>query len=138
MRSPLACTLLSLDLSGLDLQAQIDTTEPMTYYFIAMSGGDESSRAMNNCVPAGTCTYGAGHEFSGVTDLTGMLAKNADGSFMISAHDGHAKRQAEASKSINDHTIAFGLQAHGLLSGVIQRFGGDRGGQLYAYMPEVP
>ena len=84
-----------------------------------MSGGDESSRAMSNCVPAGTCTYGAGHEFSGVTDLTGMLAKNPDGSFKIAAGDGHAKRLAEASKPINEHTIAFGLQAHGVSALVV-------------------
>merc|ERR1711920_276293 len=100
--------------------------------------GDESTRAMNNCVPKGTCTYGAGHEFSGVTDLTGMLAKNADGSFKIKAGNGAAKRAAEASMPINDHHIAFGLQAHGLQSGVIDAFGGDRGGQVYAYQPALP
>ena len=55
--------------------SKVEIGTPMTYYFIAMSGGDESTRAMNNCVPAGTCTYGAGHEFSGVTDLTGTHAR---------------------------------------------------------------
>merc|ERR1711920_114910 len=126
------------DLGERTFISKVDTTKPMTYYFIAMSGGDESTRAMNNCVPAGTCTYGAGHEFSGVTDLTGLVAKSADGSFKIASGDGHAKRVAEASVPINEHLIAFGLQAHGLLSGVIAEMRGDRGGQVYAYQPQLP
>ena len=121
---------------------------PMTFYFIAMSGGDDNTRTKALVgVPAGTNigtdavggSYpSSAHEFSGVIDISGILAKTAMGSFVISPHDGAAKRNAEKNVAINDKTIVMGLQAHTLAGGIIKEFRGDRGGQLYAYKPQLP
>lgn len=112
----------------------------MQFHFIAQSGGDDNTRnAAGVGVPAGTNPgSGSSHEFSGVTDLSGMLAKNSDGSFKMKAGTPGAKRATEATIPINDKLIAMGLQAHSLTGGVIQAFRGDRGGQLYAYKPNLP
>merc|ERR1711918_5436 len=120
----------------------------MTYYFIAMSGGDDNTRTKALVgVPAGTNigtdAVGGGypssaHEFSGVIDLSGMLQKDATGAFTVAAGNGAAKRTAEAAININDKIIAMGLQAHTLAGGVIMDYRGDRGGQIYAYKPALP
>lgn len=120
--------------------AEIKVGVPMTYYFIAMSGGSESSRLGIGGVgvPAGTWNVPGSHEFSGSMDLSGMLAKDERGDFIASAGNGASKRAAEKMVPINDKIIAFGLQAHNLEEGVIRTFRGDRGGQVYAYKPMLP
>merc|ERR1712150_420608 len=94
---------------------------------------------------------GGSHEFSGVIDLSGMLAKKDyerklkgkkgkkkaveedESEFVIKAHDGSAKRAAELEVSINDKLIALGLQAHNYKAGVVSAFKADRGGQVMVY-----
>jgi len=112
---------------------------PMTYYLIAISGGVSNTRMLSGVgVPARTNPGAGGHEFSGATDLSGMLAKDANGNFIATAGVGATKRQAERMVNINNKTIAFGLQAHNLAGGIIHAMSGDRGGQLYAYTPSLP
>ena len=60
------------------------------------------------------------------------------GSFVCSAGDGECKRAAEATVPINDKMIVLGLQAHNHRGGLISYFNADRGGQAYAYKPELP
>ena len=48
------------------------------------------------------------------------------------------KRAAEATVPINDKMIVLGLQAHNHWGGLISYFNADRGGQAYAYKPELP
>ena len=55
-----------------------------------------------------------------------------------SAGDGECKRAAEATVPINDKMIVLGLQAHNHWGGLISYFNADRGGQAYAYKPELP
>lgn len=87
----------------------------------------------------GTNGGGSSHEFSGIFDMSGLVAKNDDGSFMLSASDtGAEKRAADGSVSINDKYIIFGLQAHNLNTGVIDTFQCDRGGQWLIYKPSLP
>ena len=57
---------------------------------------------------------------------------------MCSAGDGECKRAAEATVPINDKMIVLGLQAHNYWGGLISYFNADRGGQAYAYKPELP
>ena len=115
-------------------KVQIGT--PMTYYFIAMSGGDDNTRMKNYvAVPAGSAGSPNTHEFSGVIDISGMLAKDSSGNYIASAGDGHSKRAAEAMVPIDEKMIAFGLQAHSINKGVISALRGDRGGQVFAYKP---
>ena len=58
---------------------------------------------------------------------------------------GRATRTSRASPSrpsatvpINDKMIVLGLQAHNHWGGLISYFNADRGGQAYAYKPELP
>lgn len=106
------------------------------YYFIAMSGGDDNTRNKARVgIPVGTNVgywdASSDHEFSGVTDFTG---------FINGAEAGvpGSKRAKEAAVHVNEKLIAFGLQAHSLTGGVIEAFHGDRGGQVYAYQPNLP
>lgn len=82
----------------------------LTYYFIAMSGGEQNSRmAAGVGVPKGvTCHDGekfisTSHEFSGVFDASGLVRKDMIGNFMLSASDpGSVKRANDRAVSIND------------------------------------
>lgn len=115
---------------------KIEIGSPMTYYFIAMSGGDDNTRMKNMvAVPAGSAGLPNTHEFSGVIDISGMLAKDASGKYIASAGNGRSKRMAEAMVPIDEKMIVFGLQAHSINKGVIAALRGDRGGQVYAYKP---
>ena len=148
------------------LEHEMDGKE-LTYYFMAQSGGKYNTR-MNELVgiPATSNDGGGSHEFSGVIDLSGMLAKKdrrrtrktksvktpkapknptpaptpapePESDFMISAHDGAAKRMAEHMIPINEKLIVLGLQAHNLDSGVVKAFKADRGGQVLLYQPKI-
>ena len=128
----------------------------LTYHFMAMSGGKYNTRTAELVgVPATSNDGGGSHEFSGVIDLSGMLAteggrrrtlksgkgpknpKSPKNKYMIKAHDGAAKREAELKVPINDKLIALGLQAHNLDSGVVKALKADRGGQVLVYQPNI-
>ena len=132
----------------------------LSYYFMAQSGGKYNTRMAEGVgIPATANGGGGSHEFSGVIDLSGMLAKNSGrrlkgskkkkkkgtkapkgtktDSWMINAHDGQAKREVEHMVPINDKLIALGLQAHNFNSGVIEAFKADRGGQVLVYQPDI-
>merc|ERR1712150_413706 len=122
----------------------------------AQSGGQYNTRMTGLVgVPATSSGGPGGHEFSGVIDLSGMLAKEShvdrqrnlkkgepvddeSDDFMIEAHDGAAKRMMEHEVSINDKNIVLNVQAHNLYSGVVSAFKADRGGQLFLYQPNIP
>ena len=110
----------------------------LPYYFLAMSGGSENTRIKNQVsVPAGTWSRATSHEFSGVFDLSGLLLKDEDGQFVLSASDtGAAKRAADRMVDINDKQIMVNLQAHSQNSGIIEAFQLDRGGQIYMIQPK--
>eukprot|EP00628_Pelagophyceae_sp_CCMP2097_P038960 CAMPEP_0184243318 /NCGR_PEP_ID=MMETSP0977-20130417/156_1 /TAXON_ID=483370 /ORGANISM="non described non described, Strain CCMP2097" /LENGTH=857 /DNA_ID=CAMNT_0026548577 /DNA_START=90 /DNA_END=2663 /DNA_ORIENTATION=- len=112
------------------------------YFLIALSGGSINTRNSATGmvgVPAKTnAGLGNGHEFSGSFDLSGVLARDAAGNFIASSGNGMSKRAADMSATINDKTIAFGLQAHSLSAGIINTFSGDRGGQIYIGKPKLP
>jgi hypothetical protein len=67
-------------------------------------------------------------EFSGALDMSGA--------FIQTSHGGHARHQAEATIAINDKFFSVGLQGHVMSAGVVNAFGVDRGGQVYAYRPQ--
>lgn len=118
----------------------------LTYYFVAMSGGKENTRAMAGVsVPAGLrCFDGEkyatdAHEFSGLFDLSGLVRRDANGTFTLAAaDDGSAKRANDAAVPINEKNILLALQSGDYFCGVIGAFQGDRGGQLYIYKPDIP
>ena len=100
------------------------------YHFIAQAGGSLNTRSMSKVsVPPKTWARAASFEFSGVVDFSGILSQSTLGGF--------ARRTAEAAVAINDKIIALGLQAHGIAGGLIQAFGLDRGGQVYAWKPQL-
>ena len=110
----------------------------LTYYFLAMSGGSENTRMKAGVsVPAGTWSKATSHEFSGVFDLSGLLVRDADGEFVLSASGtGADKRAADRLVDINDKQIMVNLQAHSQNSGVLEAFQLDRGGQIYMIQPK--
>ena len=146
------------------LEHEMDDKE-LNYYFMAQSGGQYNTRMAELVgIPATSNDGGGSHEFSGVIDLSGMLAKtdrrrklktkkakksknpstgeedeedSASGEFMIKAHDGYAKRLTELKVPINEKLIALGLQAHNLDSGVVKALKADRGGQVLVYQPNI-
>jgi hypothetical protein len=111
----------------------------LTYYFMAMSGGNLNTRMLEGVgIPAGTSGEANGHEFSGVSDLSPLLAKE-DGCWVLDADDaGYHKNAAAAEIDINDKYILLGLQAHNLFKGIIEVFQGDRGGQWLLFQPKLP
>ena len=143
--------------------------EELTYYFMAQSGGKYNTRMAEHVgIPAASNDGGGSHEFSGVIDLSGMLAKKErrrhrqtksvkkpkktsaptsspvsppapepESDFLINAHDGAAKREAELMVPINEKLIALGLQAHNLDAGAVKAFKADRGGQVLVYQPDI-
>jgi len=135
------------------------------YHFMAQSGGKYNTRMANGVgVPETSNIGGGSHEFSGIIDLSGMLAKtgvkkgkggggkggrrerglkkgkggkSSDEEFVISSGDGEGKRIAEHTVPINEKLIALGLQAHNLADGTVAAFKADRGGQLLVYQPDI-
>ena len=118
----------------------------LTYYFVAMSGGQSNSRQKAGVgVPAGTACFDGekfdadAHEFSGLFDMSGLLRKDDSGEFAMSASDtGAAKHENNALVEINDKYVLVGLQAGNLACGVIGAFQADRGGQWLLYQPNIP
>lgn len=122
-------------------KVRMDST-PMTYYLIALSGGRLNTRMKASVgVPAQTndgLWGSSAHEFSGIIDFSGLLARDASGNFIATAGVGATRRSAERTIPINNKTIGMGLQAHQLTAGIIRAMSGDRGGQLFAYKPNLP
>ena len=120
--------------------------EDLSYYFVAMSGGKANTRqkAGVGAITGTACHDGEkfmadSHEFSGLFDLSGLLRKDEDGNFAMSAADtGAAKLKNQAMVDINDKYILVGLQAGNLACGVIEAFQADRGGQWLLYQPNIP
>ena len=97
-----------------------------------MSGGNANTRMLAGVgIPAGVNTRADSHAFSGVADMSGLLAVNSDKKWIVRADDeGHAKREADrgVAFTFNDKLVLIGLQAHNFNGGVIADYGADRGG----------
>lgn len=84
--------------------------EDLTYYFVAMSGGDNNSRmAAGVGIPKGVACHdgekfvSGAHEFSGAFDASGLIRKDESGNFVMKASDiGLVKRQQDRLVPIND------------------------------------
>ena len=97
-----------------------------TYDFIAMAGGSLNTRMKAGVsVPPNTFNSATSSEFSGVADASGALRQTMMG--------GAARRLAELDVIMNDKTILIGLQQHSIRTGVVSKFGADRGGQIYMW-----
>lgn len=105
-----------------------DDGKELTYFFIAMSGGELNTRMLAGVgIPAGTNCEASSHEFSGIFDASAFFHKDDAGDWTMSASDtGAVKRAADAEVAINDKSIIIGLQAHSLHCGVISAFQADR------------
>ena len=114
---------------------------PITYYFVAMSGGKKNSRMTGGVgIPAGTADGDSAdaHEFSGIFDASPLLHKNSEGNFVMDSSDfGHRKNELAGKIKMNQKTILINLQAASMRKGLIEFFEADRGGQWLAYKPDV-
>jgi hypothetical protein len=108
------------------------------FKLVSQSGGALNSRMLAGVgVPAGVNSGAAGHEFSGVADLSGLLRKQ-NGAFVLKASDaGHRMQAAARAVPIGDKLLLIGLQAHGFAGGIISDFKADRGGQWLIYQPRM-
>lgn len=77
------------------------------------------------------------HEFSGLFDLSDLLAKHGLTYVESADEQGYMKRIADATVPINGKNILVGLQAHNPFSGVIADNQCDRGGQWLVYQPDI-
>jgi len=113
---------------------------PMKYYFVAMSGGPKSSRSLAGVSAVeGVFKKPDSHEFSGATDLSGMLAKDVTGKFRLSPDDTTgARRRIEADVDIDKKSIVVTLQAHSNWGGWTETFHPDAAGQILLYQPKLP
>ena len=112
----------------------------LTYYFVAMSGGALNTRFGNGVgIPKGSWSKPAGHEFSGVFDMSAFFLKQEDGSYFVKASDtGEAKRKADRLVDINNKHVMVNVQAHTQVGGLFAAFQLDRGGQIYLWTPDIP
>lgn len=112
---------------------------PMQYYFVAMSGGPLNSRQKKGVSGvAGSFKAAASHEFSGATDLSGMLGKDNMKKFRLPAGDVTGlRRQIEAETAIDDKIFTISLQAHSQWGGWTESFYPDATGQIFAYKPAL-
>ena len=79
------------------LEHEMDGNE-ITYYFMAMSGGKYNTRMSELVgIPATTNGGGGSHEFSGIIDLSGMLAKEGGSRRRLS--DTSARRMTKETKA---------------------------------------
>lgn len=113
---------------------------PMTYYFVAMSGGTKNSRELAGVSSVeGVHRSPSGHEFSGATDASGLLARNADGTFRLAARaENGEQRKLDAEVPINKKDIFVSLQAHSNWAGWTASFHPDSVGQILLYRPALP
>ena len=138
--------------------------DDITYYFVAMSGGQNNTRHFSGVgIPAGVNGGASSHEFSGIADLSGLVydgeagkggksgekaakagktkakGKVRRGARKLSkSSTGYEKRESDRQVAVNDKLILLGLQAHNYYDGIIASFQGDRGGQWLAYQPDIP
>jgi hypothetical protein len=75
------------------------------------------------------------NEYSGSWDLSGLLAKNADGSFKAATPSAKI-RPIDATVSINDKLIMLGVQHHHASGGAVGTKRLGEGGQLIMMKPK--
>jgi len=100
------------------LEHEVDGQEP-TYYFMAQSGGQYNTRMTGLVgVPATSSGGPGGHEFSGVIDLSGMLAKESHVDRQRNLKKGKAKKEGKKAKKgkkgepVDDESDDFMIEAH--------------------------
>jgi len=113
---------------------------PITYYFAAMSGGDENSRqaAGVGAVP-NSVSKASPHEFSGAFELSGLLHKGQDGQFSLPyPMPAGRKRELDVATPVSEKSLVISLQGHSNLGGQMKTFYSDRMSQLLMYTPDIP
>jgi len=113
---------------------------PMKYYFVAMSGGTKNSRSLAGVSAVeGVFKNADSHEFSGATDLSGLLAKDSSGAFRLPAGAQNGLgRSIAAEVPVDGKDIVVSLQAHSNWGGWTESFHSDAVGQLFVYRPKLP
>lgn len=108
------------------------------FKFLAHSGGESNSRNRGLVgVPAGSNGGAEGHEFSGITDLSGFFVRSGDAWALSASDAGHEKMRLAATVAIDDKLIILNLQGHSLNAGLVKKFNADRGGQWLLWKPRV-
>jgi hypothetical protein len=120
------------------------TAKVPTYFMSQTSGGSATTKALQTVPPR--CSYLVSNtnpyysrddtnEYSGSWDLSGLLAKNADGSFKAATPSAKI-RPIDATVSINDKLIMLGVQHHHASGGAVGTKRLGEGGQLIMMKPK--
>jgi hypothetical protein len=114
-----------------------------TYFMSQLSGARNTTKALQTIPPRCNYTVSATNplmasdnstEASGSWDLTGLLAKNPDGSFKATTSS--RVREIDSTIPINDKLIMLGTQYHLASGGGIGTKGVGEGGQLIMLKPK--
>ena len=119
---------------ALPIKGNMQLRDEATGYFLGAAGGSLNPRAGKAAALKGAASEPNGAEFSGSWDVTGMVAKKADGSFYSKKELAGAGMQdvADAFK-LEDHTYVGVVQYRGESGGQVEQIKGDAGGQLFMF-----
>jgi hypothetical protein len=111
-----------------------------TGYFLAQAGGNKNPRAA-----AGAAAYEGTHatprnsEFSGSWNVTGLVAKKADGSFYsVDELKGNGVQTVEQSRPLSEHVFIGVAQQPGESGGAVKANKADYGGQIFQFSMDLP
>jgi 2',3'-cyclic-nucleotide 2'-phosphodiesterase (5'-nucleotidase family)/DNA-binding beta-propeller fold protein YncE len=109
--------------------------EPGKGYFLAQAGGSLSPRAAAEASAyGGTFSRATSAEFSGSWNVTGLVAKKADGSFYTQAElAGTGEQDVINTVPLAEQTLIGVVQMSGESGGAVAAQQADQGGQLFMF-----
>ena len=119
---------------ALPIKGNMQLRDEATGYFLGAAGGSLNPRAGKAAALKGAASEPNGAEYSGSWDVTGLVAKKADGRFYSKKELAGAGMQdvADAFK-LEDHTYVGVVQYRGESGGQVEQISGDAGGQLFMF-----
>ena len=118
----------------------LELAQPGKGWFLAMAGGTRNPRAINGVSAyGGTFKSAANSEFSGSWNVTGLVAKKANGSFYSTAElAGTGESLVEQTLPLSAHKFIGVVQHLGESGGPISAFRCDYGGQMFMFKVNFP
>jgi hypothetical protein len=118
----------------------LELAQPGTGWFLAMAGGNRSPRGLNGVSAyGGTFSSATTSEFSGTWNVTGLIAKKADGSFYSMAElAGLGEQQVIETLPLRDQAFVGVVQHRSESGGPVEAFRCDYGGQVFMFTMDFP
>jgi len=118
----------------------LELAQPGKGWFLAMAGGTRNPRALNGVSAyGGTFSVAANSEFSGSWNVTGLVAKKANGSFYSTAElAGAGESLVQQTLPLSAHKFIGVVQHLGESGGPVSAFRCDYGGQMFMFKVNFP